>query len=174
MCFSAVQGTLNAFVPIIVASLAGVGLARAGLCAAAAQIGAIVGRLCWGVIADRVLAPRTTLGLAGVLMAATALVLASITPGHDFTVVVAICIAFGFSAGGWGGVMLAETARLAPAGRIGPITSGVMLLNYSTVLLGAPIVGLVLELTGSFVAALATVAITAAIGSLLATVGPRR
>jgi predicted MFS family arabinose efflux permease len=165
--FSAMLATLNAFVPTVVSALGGLDLARAGLCAAAAQAGAICGRLLWGVVADRVLRPNATLTLIGLLMAGAALALGSIGTDTAFAVVLAISAWLGATAGGWGGVVMAQAAKLAPPGGVGRIASGVMVFNYLGVMLGPPVVGIVLALSASFFAALAAVACVAALGALL-------
>lgn len=165
--FSAMLATLNAFVPTVVSALGGLDLARAGLCAAAAQAGAICGRLLWGVVADRALRPNATLALIGLLMAGAALALGAIGRDTSFVVVLAICVWLGATAGGWGGVVMAQAARLAPAGGVGRIASGVMVFNYLGVMLGPPVVGIVLAVTGSFFGALAAVALVATLGALL-------
>ncbi|MBL8702953.1 MAG: MFS transporter [Alphaproteobacteria bacterium] len=166
--FSSMLATLNAFVPTVVSALGGLDLARAGLCAAVAQASAIGGRLCWGVVADRVLTPQRTLAVMGFLMAGASLALGTIDPGYGFTTILAICAWLGATAGGWGGVVLAQSARLAPPGRVGRAASGVMVLNYLGVMLGPPLVGLVLALTDSFFVALASVAAVGATGGAIA------
>ncbi len=166
--FSSMLATLNAFVPTVVSALAGLDLARAGLCAAASQAGAIGGRLIWGLVADRVLTPRATLMCIGVLMAGAALALGAIGRDHSLTAILAICVWLGATAGGWGGVVTAQAAHLAPPGRVGRIASGVMLFNYLGVMLGPPVVGLMLTITGSFFIALASVALVAALGGMTA------
>jgi MFS family permease len=166
--FSAMLATLNAFVPTVVSVLGGLDLAAAGLCAVAAQSGAIGGRLVWGVVADRLLAPRRTLATIGGLMAAVTLALGTIDAATGFATILALSAALGATAGGWGGVTLAQAARLAPPGAVGRITSGVMVFNYLGVLLGPPVVGVVLALTGSFFTALACVAAVGGVGGMLA------
>jgi len=140
----------------------------AGLCAAASQAGAIGGRLIWGLVADRVLTPRATLMCIGVLMAGAALAFGAIGRDHSLTAILAICVWLGATAGGWGGVVTAQAAHLAPPGRVGRIASGVMLFNYLGVMLGPPVVGLMLVITGSFFISLASVALVAALGGMTA------
>lgn len=166
--FSSMLATLNAFVPTVVSALAGLDLARAGLCAAVAQASAIGGRLIWGVVADRVLSPQRTLAVMGFLMAGASLALGMIEPSYGLATILAICAWLGATAGGWGGVVLAQSARLAPPGRVGRAASGVMVINYLGVMLGPPLVGLVLALTDSFFVALASVAAVGATGGAIA------
>ncbi|MBM3525068.1 MAG: MFS transporter, partial [Alphaproteobacteria bacterium] len=80
--FSALLVTLNAFVPTVVSALGKLDLASAGLCASVSQASAIIGRLIWGAVADRVLSPQRTLAVMGFLMAGASLALGSIEPSH--------------------------------------------------------------------------------------------
>lgn len=166
--FSAMLATLNAFVPTVASALGGLDLARAGLCAVAAQVAAICGRLLWGWVADRWLSPAATLFLVGMLMAAATLALGQVGRDTGFAAILAASAWLGATAGGWGGVVLAQAARLAPPGRVGRVASGVMTFNYLGVMLGPPVVGLVLAATGSFPVALACVAAVGAAGGAVA------
>jgi MFS family permease len=165
--------TLNAFVPTVASALGGLDLARAGLCAVAAQVASICARLAWGMVADRLLSPAATLALVGALMAAATLALGQVGRDTGFAAILAASAFMGATAGGWGGVVLAQAARLAPPGRVGRIAGGVMVYNYLGVMLGPPVVGLVLAATGSFPVALATVAVVGLAGAIAALRLPR-
>lgn len=171
--FSAMLATLNAFVPTVASALGGLDLARAGLCAVAAQVASICARLAWGMVADRLLTPAATLALVGALMAAATLALGQVDRDTGFATILAASAFMGATAGGWGGVVLAQAARLAPPGRVGRIAGGVMVYNYLGVMLGPPVVGLVLAATGSFPVALATVAAVGLAGAIAALRLPR-
>ncbi len=171
--FSAMLATLNAFVPTVASVLGGLDLARAGLCAVAAQVASIGARLAWGMVADRLMSPAATLALVGLLMGAATLALGQVDHGTGFAAILLASACMGATAGGWGGVVLAQAARLAPPGRVGRIAGGVMVFNYLGVMLGPPVVGLVLAATGSFPLALATVAVVGAAGGLAALRLPR-
>ena len=171
--FSAMLATLNAFVPTVASALGGLDLARAGLCAVAAQVASICARLAWGMVADRLLSPAATLALVGALMAAATLALGQVDRDTGFATILAASAFMGATAGGWGGVVLAQAARLAPPGRVGRIAGGVMVYNYLGVMLGPPVVGLVLAATGSFPVALATVAAVGLAGAIAALRLPR-
>jgi predicted MFS family arabinose efflux permease len=171
--FSAMLATLNAFVPTVASALGGLDLARAGLCAVAAQVASICARLAWGMVADRLLNPAATLALVGALMAAATLALGQVDRDTGFAAILAASAFMGATAGGWGGVVLAQAARLAPPGRVGRIAGGVMVYNYLGVMLGPPVVGLVLAATGSFPVALATVAAVGLAGAIAALRLPR-
>jgi MFS family permease len=171
--FSAMLATLNAFVPTVASALGGLDLARAGLCAVAAQVASICARLAWGMVADRLLSPAATLALVGALMAAATLALGQVGRDTGFAAILAASAFMGATAGGWGGVVLAQAARLAPPGRVGRIAGGVMVYNYLGVMLGPPVVGLVLAATGSFPVALATVAVVGLAGAIAALRLPR-
>jgi hypothetical protein len=56
---------------------------------------------------------------------------------------------FGFAAFGWNGVLLAETARLAPPGRVAAATAGTMMMVYAGATAGPALFGAVLGVLGS-------------------------
>ncbi|MCP5152055.1 MAG: MFS transporter [Ectothiorhodospiraceae bacterium] len=172
--FSAMLATLNAFVPVAVSSLAGLDLAHAGACAAAAQGGAIAGRLLWGFVADRLLSPSATLATVGGLMAGATLALASLDTTATFPTVVAVSVWLGATAGGWGGVVPAQAARLASPGAVGRVASGMMVISFVGVMLGPPLVGGMLAWTGSFPLALTAVAAVGGLGGAIAWLMPGR
>src|SRR5205085_7897278 len=61
----------------------------------------------------------------------------------------------------WHGILLSETARLAPAGRVGAVTGGVMSFGQIGAFAGPLIFSLLLHLTGDYGAGWAECAILA-------------
>jgi nitrate/nitrite transporter NarK len=87
-----------------------------------------IGRVFWGWFADRVCDPTHTVVLIGGAMAVDAVALTQIPPGTDWTIVAALGIAFGGTAMGWHGVVLAQVSRLVGRERTGHVTGGIMFL----------------------------------------------
>jgi MFS family permease len=166
--FSTMLATVNAYVPFAAAELAGASLARAGLAAACAQAGAVVGRLAWGALADRLRVAGPVLVMLGISMAVAIGLLATVTPALPFAATAAICVALGATGAGWAGVVLAEAARLGPPGRVGSATAGLKVCNYLGVFVGPPIVGSLYALTGNLRIALAAVGLVGLAGGLVA------
>lgn len=95
----------------------GMTLVQAGLMLTAAQVGGVVARIGWGVLADRWGRPMGLLGLVAFGMVFGAVATAHLTVHWPWLVIAAVCAAFGATAIGWNGVYLAEVARLAPPGK---------------------------------------------------------
>ncbi len=128
----------------------GYGLVAAGLIYSSAHVAGIVGRIAWGVVADRWLSPRRTLGLLGVTMAFSGAAVAGFSGGWPLPAVILASALFGASAVGWNGVYLAEVARLAPPGQVGAITGGTQVLTFIGALAAPPLFGLVVGLAGGY------------------------
>jgi MFS family permease len=114
----------------------------------------------WGLLADRLLAPRTMLGLLGLGMGVSALAALSADPGWPHGLLFAYAAMFGATAVGWNGVWLAEIARLAP-GRASEATGGCLFFTFLGVVVTPPIFNAVLAVAGSYSAAYAVFAVPA-------------
>jgi MFS family permease len=125
-------------------------LVTAGLVYAFAHGAGVVGRITWGAIADRWLAPRATLALLGALAALCGALTASASDAWPIAGIAAIAILFGASAVGWNGVYLAEVARSAPAGQVGTATGGTQFFTFFGALLGPPLFAAIVWATASY------------------------
>ncbi len=128
----------------------GHGLVAAGLIYSSAHLAGIVGRIVWGAIADRVLAPRTTLGVLGVTMALAGAAAGCFDATWPLPLVILVSVLFGASAVGWNGVYLAEVARLAPRGEVGAITGGTQFFTFIGAFATPPLFGFVVGLIGGY------------------------
>jgi fucose permease len=137
MPFSAMQVSLNTVFVTLGTRELGLSHIEAGMALACAQVGGLVGRLGWGLVAVRLNASRGVLVVIGLGMAFCAALLgldgASLGRSGQF----AIAALFGLTASGWNGVFIAEIARLAPQDRIGETTGAVLTASYAG-LLAAP------------------------------------
>jgi predicted MFS family arabinose efflux permease len=141
------------FVTYFVSYLAlglGYSLVTAGLAYACAHGAGIVGRIAWGAVADRWLAPRATLALIGLVSSACALAAAAFSPAWPLAAVIAVGMLFGASAVGWNGVFLAEVARVAPAGMVTTATGGTQFFTFAGALSGPPLFAAAVWATGSY------------------------
>ncbi len=160
------------FVAWQVSSL-GVPMTEAGLRLAVAQAAGVAGRILWAVAADR-LGARPMLLACGVGGALSALALALAGPGWPGALVTLAGVAMGATAVGWNGVMLAEAARIAPAGQVGGATSALSFAFGATMLVAPPLFSALVGLTGGYAAGfLMCMAVTLA-GALALALGPRR
>ncbi|NKC32035.1 MFS transporter [Falsiroseomonas selenitidurans] len=158
LSFACVQFTYSAFVPTLLVSVAGWSLAGAGLVLTVGLAVSVAARLVLGWVADRV-APPLVLGALGVVMAAACLAGMGLGPGTPSWLALLVAGVLGFAAFGWNGICLAETARLAPPGRVAAATSGTMMMVYAGACLGPALFGAALAATGGPVAGLVLLAL---------------
>jgi MFS family permease len=137
----------------------GFSLVSAGAVYAAGHGAGIVGRIVWGAVAARLLAPRTTLAALGVVSAACAAATALFSAAWPLAAIVAVTVLYGASAVGWNGVFLAEVARSAPAGQVGTATGGTQFFTFGGAMLGPPVFTALVSATGSYAWAFAFFAI---------------
>jgi hypothetical protein len=88
----------------------------------------------------------------GIGAAVAALALAAAGPGWPVALVVLAGIVMGATAVGWNGVMLAETARIAPEGQVGGATAAVSFAFALTMLVAPPAFSVLVGLTGGYAA----------------------
>jgi MFS family permease len=128
----------------------GYSLVTAGTVFAAAQLAGVAGRVAWGAVADRFVAPRLLLAFLGFVMSLCGFVAISFDAGWSVALVAAVCLLYGATAVGWNGIYLAEVARLAPEGRIATVTGGTQFFTFSGGLLGPPLFGTIAAATGGY------------------------
>jgi len=170
--FAAAQITLVTYLVTFLTETFAMTLVLAGLVMAVSQVASVVGRIGWGMLADRAVKPRTMLGLLGLGMAACALATLAASPEWPLALMFAFAAAFGATAVGWNGVLLAEVARRAPQGLAGPATGGVLFFTFFGVMVTPPLFNVVLGIAGSYATAYAVLALPAlAIGVRLLIAG---
>jgi MFS family permease len=128
--YSGMQMCLGSFLVVFLNEAVGYSVAASGAALSVAMAGGIVGRIVWGMVADRGLPPRTVLGALGVAMAAFAVATALLDVRWPMAIVLALCAVYGATAIGWNGVYLAEVARIAPRGRAAEATGGCLFMTY--------------------------------------------
>jgi len=150
-CF-AFNGAQSVFTAYFVTYLVALGheLAAAGFLFSVVVAVAVPCRVLWGWLGSFHLAPRLVmaglaLGMAGSI-ALTGLFTAA-WPGAAMGLVGAVLSATAMS---WHGILLSETARLAPAGNAGAVTGGVLSFGQIGALLGPFAFSLLLRLTGGY------------------------
>jgi MFS family permease len=159
--YGGVQITLVTYLVTFLVESFALTLVIAGLVMAVAQVASVIGRVLWGVLADRVLTRRAMLGLLGVGMGLSALLSLAAGPGWPTWLLLAYAAVFGATAVGWNGVFLAEVARVAPAGRTSEATGGCLFFTFLGVVVTPPIFNAVLALAGSYSIAYAVFAVPA-------------
>ena len=165
--YAATQVCLTSFLVVHLTSRLGWSLVAAGLALSVGTIAGVIGRIAWGALADRTQRPRVVLGVIGLVAGASAAITAFSTPEWPALAIYAVVAAFGATAIGWNGVMLAEVARLAPAGEAGATTGATGFITFGGVVLGPPIFGALATLTGNTRTGFAALALLSAITGAL-------
>jgi predicted MFS family arabinose efflux permease len=138
-------------------------LVTAGMGLAVLQVAGVVGRLGWGILADRIGDGLGVLLATQAVSVCAALLTAMLGEGSPLLAVYAVLFIFGFSAVGWNGVFMAEVATAAPDGRISSATGGALVPTFIGVIIGPMLFTGVHELIGTYTATFAVLsAITVA------------
>lgn len=148
--FAGMQLCLISYIVTYLSKDLGMALIGAGLILASAQTAGVIGRIVWGAIADRYGRPRSMLGFLGIAMSLGAIATALFSPQWPYAAIFLVSVVYGATAIGWNGVYLAEVARLAPPGLAGIATGGTLFFTYLGAVVGPPIFGAIVEISGSF------------------------
>ncbi|MDB9703755.1 hypothetical protein OAA86_06640, partial [Rhodospirillales bacterium] len=77
-----------------------------------------------------------------------------------------ILFLFGMSAVGWNGVFMAEIGRLAPEGKIGSATGGVLVPTFIGVMMGPLVFSAIHEVTATYTMSFAILTLVTIMGML--------
>jgi MFS family permease len=139
--FSMVQVSLTSYLVSFVNGELGWTLVAAGAALAAAQTAGVVGRIGWGLVADRWLGARRTLLLLGAGSLLCGVALPVLAPLGNRTVLLILLCLYGAMAIGWNGVYLALVARLVPQAQAAQATGGTLFFTFLGVVVGPPVFG---------------------------------
>lgn len=181
MCFTglflaAIQLSLNAFAVTFLVEETGYTLVAAGLALTAVQVAGVIGRIAWGVLADRIRNGFAALVINALLTAASALATVFVAPEWPVGLVYLLFFVFGFTAMGWNGVYASTVVEHSPEGRAGNMTGAALFFTFSGVIVGPAVFTLGHQLTGSYSGSFLITALLALAGTgtvLLAARGAR-
>ncbi|BBK33726.1 MFS transporter [Allostella humosa] len=173
MALSLTQMCVLAFMTTLLVSEAGFGLVEAGFVVAIMQVAGVLGRVGWGLVADRIGDGFITLMVVTGLAVLACLAASQLTPAWPAWAVYGVGALFGSTAVGWNGVFMAEVARQAPPDRIGVATGGCMMLTFSSIIFGPALFGIVSVAIGSYALTYLVVAGVASLGGLSLVVARR-
>ncbi|MEO8751786.1 MAG: MFS transporter [Casimicrobiaceae bacterium] len=134
--FAGVQTCLSSFLVVYLKESLQWSLVSAGLALTCASFSAVVGRIAWGLVADRSLPANRVLAIIGMLAALCGVALAFAAPEWPTWVMLLLAALYGATAIGWNGVQLAELARRAPAGTAGAVTGASGFISFGGVFVG--------------------------------------
>jgi MFS family permease len=122
----------------------------AGVIFAIASSTAVVARIGWGWLGSTLVSPRVVMGLIGFLGFSAAVLMGNFDFGWSQALITAVAILYNISGLSWHGVLLAETARLAPPDKVGGVTGGVLAFTSVAMMIYPAIYGGMLAITDSY------------------------
>lgn len=138
---SFVHSAVTSFFVIYLKTGLGFSLSAAAGLFALLQGTAIVGRVGFGMLADRLGSPLRVLQLLAPLSSASALILSQFSAGWPEWLQILAVLMIGMTVGTWNGLYLAEIARLAPPDGVSEATAGSAFFSFFAYMLGPPLVG---------------------------------
>ena len=148
--YAGMQMAVSGFMVSYLHGEVGLGLVAAGGALTAANVAGVVARIAWGSVSDRTAAPRATLAVIGVLMAAASFATTFVSAAWPMSAIFFVAAALGATAIGWNGVYLSEIARLAPAGEAGRATGGCLFFTFVGVVILPFLFGWLQRASGSY------------------------
>jgi len=128
----------------------GYSLAAAGLAFSVSQMIAVPARIFWGWVAGRWASCRVVLAWLGIGMAAASVALGAVDGGWPAWLIIIVGGAVSATAVGWHGVLYAEVARLAPGGKVGATTGGMLVFTGIGQVIAPAAYGALLATSGSY------------------------
>ena len=161
-CF-AFNGLQAVFIAYLVTYLVALGydLVAAGALFSAVIALAIPCRILWGWVGSFYIAPRVVMSWLAFGMAASVAVTGAFTPAWSALAIGVVTGALSATAMSWHGILLSESARLAPPGRAGAVTGGVLSFGQMGAFLCPSVFSLLLRITGGYAIGWAVCAIPA-------------
>lgn len=162
------QYVLIAFLPIYLYETTQISLTTATLLVAVPQVGAIIGRLAWGALSDRLFGGRRRplLFVITLVGCATFVALGTLPPGAPLAVFVVAAFLGGTSVIGWQGIFILSIGELAGPTRAGTATGLALTFIALGIAVAPPLCGLVADLAGGLDAMWLTLAIAVSLALL--------
>ena len=161
-CF-AFNGLQAVFIAYFVTYLVSFGydLVAAGALFSAVIAIAIPCRILWGWVGSFYVAPRVVMAGLAFGMAVSVVLTGTFTAAWSSVAIGIVTGVLSATAMSWHGILLSESARLAPIGRAGAVTGGVLSFGQMGAFLCPSVFALLLRLTGGYAAGWAICAIPA-------------
>jgi hypothetical protein len=161
-CF-AFNGLQAVFIAYFVTFLVALGynLVAAGALFSAVIAIAIPCRILWGWVGSFYVSPRLVMSGLAFGMAASVVLTGAFSEAWSTVAIGVVTGALSATAMSWHGILLSESARLAPTGRVGAVTGGVLSFGQMGAFLCPSVFSLLLRLTGGYTAGWAVCAIPA-------------
>ncbi len=152
LILSAAQMILNTYLVLFSYERLGISLFLSGTLLVISEVGGSFGRIGWGVISDRLFKGERIIVLFIIsLLAASVSVLVALLPASTpYTMMIPIAFLFGFSISGFNGIWMNATTELVPPQQSGLATGFSITIGSWGVIIGPPLFGFILDVTGSF------------------------
>lgn len=162
------QMSLVTYVPLYLNEAMGLSAYWASQALALTQAGAMMGRVGWGVVSDRLFRGRRkgVLLLVGAFSVALTLLLSIMPRGTTFIALAPVIFLAGLCMVGYQGVSYALVGELAGKGRTGAAMGLVITINSIGAIFGTPLFGYIVDATGSYSRAWQALAGTILLGIL--------
>lgn len=149
------QMALITYVPLYLKETRGLSPYWASQALALTQLGGMIGRVGWGVVSDRLFhgARKVVLLLIGFISTALTLSLGLLSGGVSLWVVLPLIFFAGVCLVGYQGVSYALTAEIAGHGRTGAALGLLITFNSIGTIIGTPLFGYLVDVTGTYAAA---------------------
>ena len=147
--FNGVQSVFTAYFVTYLVAL-GYELAAAGFLFSLVVAVAVPCRILWGWVGSFHLAPRLVMAGLALGMAGSVALTGLFTAAWPVVAMGLVGAVLSATAMSWHGILLSETARLAPTGSAGAVTGGVLSFGQIGALLGPFAFSLLLRLTGGY------------------------
>lgn len=148
--FGGLQSIFAGFFLLFLIDDLGYSEVEAGGAFALSSFTAIWARIFWGWLAGGRASPRFLLAAIGLIGGLSAIAVASFDRGWGLFEITAVAVAYNISAISWHGLLLAETARLAPKENVGGVTGGVLAFTSMAMMSYPAVYGAILGATGSY------------------------
>jgi MFS family permease len=166
LCFAGFQVCLMAFAVTLLVTELGWSLISAGMVVTAMQTAGVLGRLGWSMLADRIGHGLVILAGIGALIVSCGLATSTMTATWPGAATIAVLVAFGGCLIGWNGLYMGEAARVSGPAKVGIATGGIMIFNFTGVILAPASFGLIAKWQGSTAATFAIFALLPLLGTL--------
>jgi predicted MFS family arabinose efflux permease len=163
--FASVQIIALTYLVIALVEESGWTPVAAGGAIAVMQVFGAGGRILLAILADFLKAGLAVIAAIGMGTAATMVLFATALGAGEPTLVVAAVAALGFFSMGWNGLTLAEVARISPDGRVGAMTSRMMIYYYTGSVAGPWLFLALYSGVGSYALAYGVLAVPALAGT---------